>query len=141
MEQEYSITEKVGDEKQKYVPVSIKIHQFGDKGFVKDNFPWQRFYTHKLIRKGQPVYVVTYIQHSGTDENSKVFFEERDARRYISALARAISMKHNSEKVEVHYDNGVESIHRLLEKLPLNTYVNFRTPTDEYSVTLSKTVY
>ena len=141
MEQEFSIEEKVGNQKAKYVPVSIKVHQHGDKGYVSDTYPWQRFYTDKLIRKGQTVYVVTYIQHSGKDENSKVFFDEKLARRYIDALGRALVMKHNSDKVEVHYNNGVENLHVLLEKLPVNTYVNFRTPTDEYSITLAKTIY
>jgi len=141
MEEKYSITEKVGNEKRKYVPVSIKIHKRNEKGYNEEAFPWHKLWINKPLKKGETVYVVTYIQHSGSDENAKAFFNEKDVRKYIFALARAISVKNKTDKVEVHYNNGVENLFSVLESIPLNTYVNFRTPTDEYSVTLAKTIY
>ena len=91
------------------------------------------------MEKGREVFIVTYIQHSGKDYSSNLFLTESEARRYISALGRAIKMRTGADKVEVHFDGGLQRLDAVLD-VPVNTYVNFRTPTDEYSITLAKTV-
>ena len=140
MEEEYTIEEKVYASRSKYVPVSMKLHKVGEPGYQRDAFPWHRIWSDRRIPKGKTVYIVTYIQHSGSDDGARLFFEEKDARKYIFALTRAISMNTGVQEVEVHYNNGLEDIFNVTQ-LPVNTYVNFRTPQDEYSITLGKTVY
>ena len=140
MEEEYSITEKVGKENKKYVSVSIKIHKIGDKGYVRDVFPWHRLWIPYIVKENQEVYVVIYIQHSGEDHSATAFFKESDARKYIKALKTVISNADKTDTAEVHYNNGVESLNEILD-LPLNSYVSFRTPSNEYSITLAKTTY
>jgi len=140
MEEEYSILEKVSDTKSKYVPVSMKIYKISDSGYNKNSFPWHRLWIDRHVNKGQEVYIVSYIQHSGSDHDSKAFFKESDARKYIDALARAIIYQNKTESVEVHYDQGVEKLQDVL-KMPMDTYINFRTPLEEYSITLAKTIY
>ena len=143
MEEEYFINETINDKyrRNEYVPVSVHIYKRGEKGFIQDSFPWHRVYVQYHIRKGTPVYTVSFIQHSGKDEAAKAFLREEDARRYISALGRAIVQKQGVENVDVHYGAGQKNLLPLLEKLPVNTYVNFRTPSDEFSVTLARSVY
>lgn len=143
MDEEYFIDEKINDQyrRNEYVPVSVNIYKRGEKGFIENSFPWHRVFIDRLIRKGTPVFVVSYIQHSGKDEAARAFLSEKVARDYIAGLARAIAQKQGVEQVDVHYGMGKKNLKTLLEKLPVNTYVNFRTPTDEFSVTFSRAVY
>jgi len=143
MDEEYFVDETVNDKfrRNEYVPVSVNIYKRGDKGFIEKSLPWQRVYIDRLIRKGTPVFVVSYIQHSGVDEGTKAFLNEDVARRYISGLGRAVVEKQKVEEVDVHYNAGKKNLMKLLQNIPVNTYVNFRTPKDEFSVTFSRAVY
>ena len=140
MQEEYSIEEKVHNKEGKYVPVSIKIHKYNDPKYNENAYPWNKLWIDRPVRKGQVVYVVTYIQHSGEDHGSNAFFKESDARKYIEALGRAISYKNKINSVEVHYNSGLQNLNDVLN-IPVNTYINFRTPLNEYSVTFAKTTY
>ena len=138
MEETYLIRETISDKKTTYVPVSMKLKK--DSLYVRDEvLPWHKVSTNRYLEKGREVFIVTYIQHSGKDYASNLFLTESEARRYISALGRAIKMRTGADKVEVHFDGGLQRLDAVLD-VPVNTYVNFRTPTDEYSITLAKTV-
>jgi hypothetical protein len=143
MEEEYFVDETVNDryKRNEYVPVSVKIYKKGEKGFVENSFPWHRVFIDRVVKKGTPIFVVSYIQHSGKDQDARAFLTENAARKYIDGLRRAIQLTQKVENVELHFDMGEKDLKQVLEKLPLNTYVNFRTPTDEFSVTFSRAVY
>ncbi len=143
MEEEYYIDEKVDERatKGRYVPVSAKLYKRGDKGFVENSFPWQRVYVDRVIKRGTPVFLVTYIQHSSKDEAARAFLKESDARKYLTALAKSIMAKFAVEDADVHYGQGSQKILNLLLDMPTNTFTNFRTPKDEFSVTFLKTTY
>ena len=143
MEEEYYLDEKIDDfgPKGKYVPVSGKLHKRGEMGFVENSFPWQRVFVDRFIRKGTPVFVVSYIHHSSKDDAARAFLKESDARKYITALGKAIVQKYGVQEADVHYGQGSVKILDLLLDMPLNTFTNFRTLQDEFSVTFIKTNY
>lgn len=141
MELQYYIDETVDHKKTTYVPVTVKLFAAGEKEFENKGYPWEYVWFNRVIRKGTPVYLVSYIQHSGHDSDNRLFFSEADARKYIEALGKAVELKDKPDMVEVHYGFGLRPLKSLLSNLPMNTYVNFRTPTQEYSVTLSKTIF
>ena len=143
MEEEYYLDERIDNFglKGKYVPVSAKLHKRGEIGFVENSFPWQRVFVDRVVRKGTPVFVVSYIQHSSKDEAARAFLKESDARKYITALGKAIVQKYAVQEANVHYGQGSFKILNLLLDMPLNTFTNFRTPQDEFSVTFIKTIY
>jgi len=137
----YYVDEKIDHEKKgKYVPVSIKLVR-EDKKEKKDKYLHQLYSPNDLdrrIKQGVPVYIVTFIQHTGKDEATKYFFDETDARRYISMLDRVITEKQNVRDVDLHYDSGRQNLHDLLKDIPMNTYTSFKTPKDTFSVTLAR---
>lgn len=137
---EYSIVEQVFEDQRQgnYVPVHGEIFKRGQLGFSEEE-PWALFEAeHDLeyrVANGIPVYIVTYIQHTGKDDGSKYFLSEKEAKSYIKGLARAIYQRENTSKVDVHDKMGEQNLFTVLEELPINNYVSFRTPKNTYSVT------
>ena len=84
MEEEYYLDERIDNFglKGKYVPVSAKLHKRGEIGFVENSFPWQRVFVDRVVRKGTPVLVVSYIKHYSKDEAARAFLKESDAQVY-----------------------------------------------------------
>ena len=143
MNEQYSINEKVYENKRKgpYVPVSVKIFKEGQLGFDYYAHPWHKLWIDRKLDKGTPVYIVSYIQHSGSDHYASAFLSESVSRKYAISLAKAIGQKQGTDHVELHHNGGVQTIYKVIHELPLNNYVNFRTPTHEYYITLAKTIY
>ena len=85
-----------------------------------------------------PIYIVTFIQHTGKDEITRYFFNENDARKYIRFLGNAIENRQKATDVGVHFESGKENIHKLLNNMPMNSYTSFKTPKDTFSITLAR---
>ena len=143
MEILYYVDEKINEKGRKgsYVPISAKLYREGESGFVYAE-PYRMLSSQLLlnerIKEGIPVYILTYIQHSGKDEQVTYGLDEHEMRRYIDAFRRAIERQQHVEYVDVHYESGKQNLKTLLTNMPMNTYTSFRTPTDTFSFALIK---
>ena len=108
MEEEYFLDGKVYVDKRvgMFVKAEGKLYKRGELGFVDRSSPWQRVYVDKIIRKGNTVFIVSYIcknNRDGKDEASRLFLKENDAEKYISFLGKAICSKYNCEEAHLSY--------------------------------------
>ena len=142
MNEQYSIEEKIHEKRRKgvYVPVSMKIYKEGESKFDAHAYPWEKLWIDRKLNRGTPIFIVSFIQHSGVDSDAKAFISESIARKYLRSLAIVLSQK-QGDTVDLHYKGGKSTVYEVLNDIPLDTYVNFRTPNDEFSVTLAKTIY
>ena len=94
MEEEYFLDGKVYVDKRvgMFVKAEGKLYKRGELGFVERSSPWQRVYVDKFIRKGNTVFIVTYICKNcvSIDEGSRLFLKENDAEKYISSLGLSL---------------------------------------------------
>lgn len=133
---EYYIEDEIGREREKYVNVKTRIYKRGEKGFVEDSQKYQRVFL--KVPNQDTVFLVTYIQHDGEDEESRAFFKIEEARKYIKALTTALISRHGNF-VTVHNHKGKMNVYPLLTQIPLDTYTNFKTEDGkEFSLTLSR---
>ena len=140
MEEEYFLDGKVNVGKRvgMFAPASGKLYKRGEIGFVNSSSLWQRVYVDKFIRKGNVVFIVTYICN---DEGSKLFLKETDAEKYITALGKAFCSKYNCEQAHLPNNQGSNTISNILKNLSPNFSVNFRASDLEFSVSFLKLVY
>ena len=138
----YSLEEKVNERNRRgpYVSVTGTLSREGEKGFNPTLPAWQRFETSRNFLPGTTLYLVGYIEHdvNNADEKLQYFTDEETARKYLRGLASAIANRDKNELVDIHYDQGNSSVRELLDEMPPNTYVGFKTP-KTYSVTFIKT--
>ena len=131
MKVSYSINETVHDNRRRgiYVPITVGIAKFGTPEYQPKR-PSDIFNIVEPLRPFETIYLVSYTQGDGDslDEEARYFTSEAEAKHYLIGLARAISLKEGVEEVETHYNGGVKNLVNILENMPVNTYVSFRTP-------------
>ena len=145
MEEEYFLDGKVNESKRvgMFVKAEGKLYKRGEIGFVERSSPWQRVYVDKIIRKGNTVFIVSYICKNcvSIDEGSRLFLKENDAEKYINSLGKAICSKYNCEEAHLPNNQGKNTIPNILKNLSPNFSVNFRASDLEFAVTFLKIVY
>ena len=146
MEEEYFLDGKVNVSKKvgMFAPASGKLYKRAEVGFVERSSPWQRVYVDKIIRKGNTVFIVSYIcknNRDGKDEASRLFLKENDAEKYITALGKVICSKYNCEEAHLSNNQGKNTIPNILKNLSPNFSVNFRASDLEFSVSFLKIIY
>ena len=145
MEEEYFLDGKVNVGKRvgMFAPASGKLFKKGELGFVNNSSPWQRVYVDKIIRKGNVVFIVSYIckNNKDRDEGSRLFLKENDAEKYVSFLGKAFCSRYNCEEVTLYNNQGKNTIPNILKNLSPNFSVNFRTSDHEFCVTFLKIIY
>lgn len=125
MEKEYSIDQTTYHNLRKgiYTPVSVELlNDGGDKA----QFPWERVWIDRQYDRGTPVYIVIF--NSKKESDARAFLNENVARKFLRAFGLAVRQQQGDD------------VSTFLE-IPLNNSVNFKTKTDDFTVTFAETKF